>query len=463
MAKLHLEKYKHLLNAKANEQSELRFHENRTLSLALVDGQLVSNAQNKNSGVSSRTFESGAWGFSSHPEFAESNVIRVLNESRENAKALARYHKTSHQLFPNQAAQHSFDASSAKSALSTEQLIARLNEVDSYILQNYPKITQRKVMISQQDFLKETITSSGSHIYSHYARSFLFLHLGLSGKNGHVSLYEIFGGRGQLQDTLPDLNSMKEKIEKLYQFVLEKSEGVHAEAGLKEVILSSKLAGILAHEAIGHTTEADFVKGGSIAGSFLEKQIASPKINLVDYAHTYNNELAPMPVFFDDEGTKAEDTWIIKDGVLKTFMNSRETASEFNQKATGHARAWAFNDEPLIRMRNTAIVPGFDDYSDMIGSIDDGYLLLNPGNGQADSTSEFMFGVTMGYEIKKGQLGKAILDTTISGVAFDMLKNVSMISNEMTWSSAGTCGKKQPMTVGMGGPSIKCSINIGGK
>jgi TldD protein len=89
--------------------------------------------------------------------------------------------------------------------------------------------------------------------------------------------------------------------------------------------------------------------------------------------------------------------------------------------------------------------------------------LMDHGNGQADSTSEFMFGVTLGYEVKKGKIGKAILDTTISGVAFDMLKTVSMISDEMTWMSAGTCGKKQPMTVGMGGPAIKCSINIGGK
>ena len=78
-------------------------------------------------------------------------------------------------------------------------------------------------------------------------------------------------------------------------------------------------------------------------------------------------------------------------------------------------------------------------------------------------TSEFMFAVTMGYEIKNGKLGKAIFDTTISGVAFDMLKTVSMVSDEMKWESAGMCGKKQPIPVGMGGPAIKCEINMGGR
>jgi len=38
-----------------------------------------------------------------------------------------------------------------------------------------------------------------------------------------------------------------------------------------------------------------------------------------------------------------------------------------------------------------------------------------------------------------------------------------MISDDMTWLSAGMCGKKQPIPVGMGGPAIKCKINIGGK
>jgi len=74
-----------------------------------------------------------------------------------------------------------------------------------------------------------------------------------------------------------------------------------------------------------------------------------------------------------------------------------------------------------------------------------------------------MFGVCMGYEIKKGKLGRAIRDTTISGVAFEMLKTVDMLSDDMVWSSSGFCGKKQPMPVGMGGPAVKCKVNIGGR
>lgn len=165
----------------------------------------------------------------------------------------------------------------------------------------------------------------------------------------------------------------------------------------------------------------------------------------------------------DDEGVKAEDAPLIKDGILAGYMHNRQSAQHFGHRPTGSARAWLFSDEPLIRMRNTAVHPGKDKIEDMIASVDDGYYLFKTGNGQADSTGEFMFGITMGYEIKKGKLGRAILDTTISGVAFDMLKSVDMVSDDLNWSSSGFCGKKQPMPVGMGGPALKCRVTIGGR
>ena len=144
-------------------------------------------------------------------------------------------------------------------------------------------------------------------------------------------------------------------------------------------------------------------------------------------------------------------------------MHNKESAACFDARPTGKARAFQFSDEPLIRMRNTVILPGKSKLEDMISSVDDGYYLMKASNGEADTTSEFMFGVVQGYEIKNGRLGRAIRDTTISGVAFDMLKTITAVSDDMKWTNGGMCGKKQPIPVGMGGPAVKCRINIGGK
>jgi TldD protein len=243
---------------------------------------------------------------------------------------------------------------------------------------------------------------------------------------------------------------------------MNKREAVPARGGTHDVVLDTELAGILAHEAVGHTTEADMVLGGSVAADYMDKLVASPLVTMVDFAHTYEGETLPVPVYVDDEGIESEDTVLIEKGVLKSFMHNKESALHFDVSPTGNARAYQFFDEPLIRMRNTAILPGTDKVEDMIASIDDGYYLMWPTNGQADSTSEFMFGISLGYEIKNGKLGKAIIDTTISGVAFDMLKEITMVSDQMSWGCAGMCGKKQIIPVGMGGPAIKTRIHVGG-
>ena len=310
---------------------------------------------------------------------------------------------------------------------------------------------------------KSLLTATGSTSYSMTPRAHLMINLSADRDGQPVELMEAHGGLGQLEDNFDNPEIYFSSIDEQVEHLLNKVDGIYAEAGEKEVILDPELAGILAHEAIGHTTEADLVMGGSVAGDYMDQQVASPLVSLIDFANNVNDVTCPVPVYVDDEGTKSEDVTIIKDGILKSFMHNKDSARHFESTPTGNARAFAFSDEPLIRMRNTAIMPGNDKLEEMISSVEDGYYLIKPGNGQADSTSEFMFAVNLGYEIKNGKLGKALMDTTISGVAFDMLKSVDMVSDDMTWVSSGMCGKKQPMPVGMGGPAIRCKVNIGGR
>jgi TldD protein len=99
----------------------------------------------------------------------------------------------------------------------------------------------------------------------------------------------------------------------------------------------------------------------------------------------------------------------------------------------------------------------------MVAGVDDGYLLMKTGNGQADSTTEFMFGISLAYEIKGGKLGAAIRDTTVSGSAIQVLQAVDAVSSDMYWEANGYCGKKQPMVVAMGGPALRTRAHLGGQ
>ncbi|MCK4807444.1 MAG: TldD/PmbA family protein, partial [Candidatus Aegiribacteria sp.] len=405
----------------------------------------------------------GLWGFASSPIIDDENIRKVIRAATRNSQFLAGKENRAGYILPSSPGRSSEDFSTKKNRLSQKELIEFMMEIDGRIEGKCDRVVSRTSVLKLLDMEKSLVTSDGSSVYSMVPRSIIYISLSTEYKSKPVQLFDVYGGLGQFEDLFSTPEVLFGKLDEHYEHLIKKAEGVYPESGMKQCILDADLAGILSHEAIGHTTEADFVRGGSAAGDYMDQQVASPLVTLVDFANSALGKTCPVPVYIDDEGTVAEDAVIIENGILKRFMHNKESAAYFNARPTGNARAYRFSDEPVIRMRNTAILPGKSKLEDMIASVDDGYYLMKPSDGQADSTSEFMFGVVQGYEIKKGRLGRAIRDTTISGVAFDMLKTVTAVSDDMKWSNGGMCGKKQPISVGLGGPAIKCKINIGGK
>ena len=302
-----LDAYRGLLG----DYTELRAQENRSFTISFLNGQMVGNANSSEQGISARHFKNGSWGFASHPEIGKRSVEKVLLESGNNAKFMSLHSRDNAVLANLTGAKARLDLSTKKTKLSSQEIINQLKEYDSYIASRYPDLSSRSLRCFQQDFIKEAINSAGSNTFTHYARSFIVVSLSLESPNGPVELREVFGDSGQIEDNFPSLELFKENIESAYTLIKDKANGFVAEGVVKEVILSSRVAGILAHEAIGHTTEADIVLGGSAAADFLGQQVASPIVSLVDFAHTAFGKQAPMPVLFDDEGTTAEDTTII--------------------------------------------------------------------------------------------------------------------------------------------------------
>lgn len=444
--------------------TELRVQENRSYSMTLLNGDCVNNSKSASGGIFSRSFKNGAWGAASGPLTGGEPIEKIIANAVSNADFLgSRVSRQADLIMPDSSLKLIKNFSGNKFSYTEKEKMAFLKEVDNYIVTQYPDLKSRTVSLNHLEMQKQILTSTGTSAWHNIPRTFIFVALVIEKNQEPIELYEIWGGLGDMEDHFDQPAKLFNGIDEVYQNLLKKTEAVYAVAGVKEVVMDADLAGILAHEAIGHTTEADLVKGGSIAGDYLNQQVASPLVTLIDYAHTAFGETCPQPVFVDDEGVWAKDAVIIEDGILKSFMHNRESAAFYGHELTGNARAYAFNDEPLIRMRNTCIVPGKDKLADMIASIEDGYYLVKCSNGEADFDSEFMFGVPLGFEIKNGKLGRAIKNTTISGVAFELLKTVTMVSDDLKWLSAGMCGKKQPMPVGMGGPAIKCKVNIGGK
>ncbi len=444
--------------------AELRIQKARRRNVSVLSGDLVSNVSSVSSGACARVCNDGVWGFASESGIHRESAERLLKSARENAELLGS-RKPKHLGELDNAAAFTYETEKEFRDIDQKTLIAFATAIDAYIGEKYPRLASRSVSARAACTEKTLYTSEGGFTRQLFPRTYIIVAMSSDTPDGStVELFDILGGgAGGFDEYYHNPSDFYPQIDALYNELMKKREGIYPEAGECVCIIDSAVCGMVAHEAVGHTVEADLVAAGSVALTNLNKTVASPLVSLTDFAHTAFGEKAPLPVYADDEGTEARDVTIIKDGVLTGYMNNLMSAKHFGMAPAGNARAFAYSDEPLIRMRNTCIHPGKDKLSDMIAATDNGYYLTRTQNGQADTTGEFMFGITMGYEIKNGRLGRALRDTTISGVAFSMLKTVDMLSDSVAWDFAGYCGKKQPMPVSMGGPAIRCRVNIGGR
>ena len=443
--------------------SELRAQRSLTRRVTLLKGDVTTNTRSESQGVSARVYQGGVYGFASQAELSQEAARQALKTASDNAAFLDGHARLGKGALPDLVTGTLREQEDFVD-LPQKHYLDYLRPLDEYIKSKYPGLASRALVAYSDSMEKAIMSSDGYTAHIIAPRSYIYLFLNGQTKDGMpVEVFKTFGGSGTFDKHFLNPRDMEKEVDSLYEHLAKKQEGVFARAGKHTVILDGFMAGMLAHEAVGHTVEADLVMGGSVAGPNLNQMVASPLVSMTDFAHTAFGEEAPLPVYVDDEGVLAEDAELIRNGRLTGYMVNRELGRHYSMRPQGNARAFAFNDEPLIRMRNTAVLPGRDKLEDMIASVEDGYYLISSTNGQADTTGEFMFGVGIGYEIKNGRIGRGIFDTTISGVAFEMLKTVDQVSDRITWSSSGFCGKKQPMPVGVGGPDLRCQVTVGGK
>ncbi len=234
-------------------------------------------------------------------------------------------------------------------------------------------------------------------------------------------------------------------------------------AGELPVIMDPKLTGVFMHEALGHAAEADHVLyGESILRGKLDEEIAYDGLTVADdptieSSHGYYK--------YDDEGMKTKRTELIKDGVLCSYLHTRETAGRLDAMPTSNARAADYSEIPIVRMSNTVIEEGDYNFKDMQADISYGIYAKGMRGGQVDTIrGEFQFGAEEAFLIEKGVLTKRLKNVSLSGRTLDVLKSIDAVGTDKTRGSIGFCGKDgQEVPVSEYAPHVRVKkILVGG-
>jgi TldD protein len=263
---------------------------------------------------------------------------------------------------------------------------------------NRSLITLWNVYYSDSHKVKEIYSSKGANLrFDTQLAQFVIIIRLADGTRHHSGFFD---------KSAVDFMELPELSRDCTDFVSKSEEFLkHAEPvipGTYPVVLSPHVAGVFAHESFGHRSEADFMMGDRQALNEWQigKKIAADIVSIVDNGHIPGSGYVP----FDDEGTRAEKTFLIRNGLLSGRLHSASTAAFFNEALTGNARALSYEFQPIVRMATTYFLPGDKTFGELISDIRNGFYIESCTHGSG--LSRFTIAPLFAYKIENGKLGK---------------------------------------------------------
>jgi TldD protein len=257
-----------------------------------------------------------------------------------------------------------------------------------------------------------------------------------------------------------NLRHQQETGRKAAEIAVSLLDAVIPKGGKMKAVLDPELAGVFAHEAVGHASEGDLIQeGNSVLKGRTGERIGNDNLTIVDDPGLCEFGFDPV----DAEGVAVTRTEIIRKGVINAFLHNRESLAAIGNGLAGHARAMP-GEPPLVRMSNTFIENGDSTADEIFAECKNGIFLKGSRGGQVDpGRGIFQFNAEYGYLVENGECTKMVRDVSLSGEILTTLHGIILCGNDRKMSP-GYCGKGgQSVPVSDGAPFILlCDAVVGG-
>ncbi len=444
---------------KGGDFCDLYFQHRINNDITLEDNIVSRASTDVALGVGIRVVREDQTGYS----FTEEITPRAMEEAAKTAANIAsgnkdikpvelKFHKT-----PNY-----YNVETRWEDVRIDQKIPLLQKINDKMVAVDKRVIKSQVYFGDSNDYVLIATSDGRVVYDYRPQTRIFAVCTAEENGRREDNFDLIGGRMGIEYYTP------EKLDKLAESAVRKTvglfEAVKPEAGEMEVVLAAGDAGILLHEAIGHGMEADYNRRGeSLFADKIGKKVAEDFVSIVDDG-TLPNYRGSLNI--DDEGNDTGKTYLVENGILKTYMHDRISAKHYEVRPTGNGRRESFRYRPIPRMTNTYMLNGPYEKEEIIKSVKKGLYAESFTNGQVNiGPGDFTFYLKTGRLIEDGKLTRPVKDVNIIGNGPEVLKNMVMVGNDLKiYTYGGTCGKEgQRVPVIDGLPTTKVSaITVGG-
>jgi len=426
----------------------------------LENGEIEHFTSSRDSGLGIRVLANGAWGF-----FSISNpksLDEIKNATMDAVKSALHYSTNKKQKV--KLAESHVCVDEVNFSVSKKPTLEEMTKIGfecDRIIRSKKRIHKSSLSMEHDTFSKYFVNSDGTKITQRFQDTIANVTATAHESGLTESVNATEGGRGGLEMILD-----KNDIMKTAEFVAQKaSELLDAKIAKEEkttIVMNPDFVALLAHEILGHPSEADRVLGKEMAwagGAWwagkLGEKVGSQELNVID-----DPTLPSLGYYkYDDEGVFAKPKTLIEKGVLVNHMQSRETASIFNTEPNSGMRATGYGFMPLIRMACTCIQGGDWDPQEMIKEVKNGYLISNMKIPSIDMMRyNWSISCQFAQKIENGELKELLRDVIVMGIAPDFFNSIDACGKDFTVRPITNCGKGDPMQImrmGNGGPHVR--------
>ncbi|MEI6791160.1 MAG: TldD/PmbA family protein [Myxococcaceae bacterium] len=433
----------------------MRLVENTSESLVVRQGILNPPYQGFEKGVFLTVVNAGGVGYAATPDMSRVGLERAFERAREWAARAARFKLFDVKQFPNSTAHGKYKSPVKKSytKASLKDRISWLQEAAS-LLKSDVRIVDWVSGFSHSTSKQYYFNKAGADI----EQDFEFLEPSLSATayaNGQSQTRSIAGmatGRQAGLEFLAELD-FKTIGTQISTEAIELALADNCPSGVYDLILAPDQMMLQIHESIGHPLELDRILGDErnyagtsfVTPDMFGKYAYGSKLLNITFDSSKSGELASYA--FDDEGTPAKKTYLIRNGILERPLGGLLSQARAELPGVANTRACNWNRPPIDRMANLNLEAGESTLKDMIAGVKKGvYMKSNVSWSIDDSRNKFQFGCEWGQLIENGKLTKVVRNPNYRGISATFWRNLTKVGNESTVGIYGTanCGKGEP-------------------
>jgi TldD protein len=440
--------------------ADVRFELSDGTSLDIRDRELKEAVKGRDDGVGMRVLHDGAWGFIATNDLVKTNLKEAADKATRMAKHCALSIREPEGLahVKVETADVTWKPRIDPRDHSLEEKLETLKEVDRTARSVKGVVA---VTATYYDDISEYgfFSSEGAAVIHRMPMTTLQARIVARGRGKISSLRMRIGGTKGLE--IFKAEDPAGTAADYARRTVDLLKGRRPPSGRLPLVADPDLTGVFVHEALGHACEADAIIGGdSILEGRVGERIASELVSVYDDP-TKKGAFGSFP--YDDEGVRAMKKTLLKDGVLKCYIQTRSTAFRLGARPNGGARAEGYSARPLVRMSNTFMGGGDRKFEELFEGIKRGVYAKGSRGGQVDTAKgSFQFNAQEAFLIEKGEITFPLRDLSLSGLTLQILADVEALGKKVSVGDPGYCGKGQWVPVGDGGPHMRVKKAIVG-